>query len=82
MLSVVKQVLRRSVAPTKGDKRFLTVLFCCVGLYAMMAFTFLITASDLFAWLMYATMGLIVVAEVALIVWRIRDVARQLKEDA
>ena len=82
VFQIIKQHFHRSVAPTKGDKRFLTVLYCCVGLWALMAFTFVFTASDLFAWLMYAAMGLIGVVEIALIVWRFRDIARQLKEDA
>ncbi|HVB22093.1 MAG TPA: hypothetical protein VNG51_09135 [Ktedonobacteraceae bacterium] len=80
VFSVIKKSYRRSLSPTKGDKRFLLVLYCFAGLYALLAFTFLFTSRILFAWLMYAAIGLGCAVGIAGLIWRFRDVARQVKE--
>ncbi len=80
IFSIIKEIYRRSLLPTKGDKRFIRVFACCVVLYALVAFAFLFTGNILVAWLMYATMSLIGVVEIVALFWRFRDIARHLKE--
>ena len=78
---LIKQGYLRSFSPTKGDRRFLIGFYCCIGLYALVASAFLLTSRPLYAWLMYATMGLGSGVGIAGLIWRFKDIARQLKED-
>jgi len=81
VFSILKENFRRSLSPTKEDRPFLLAFNCGIGLFALVAFIFLFTGRPLFAWLMYATMGMTGGVGIAALIWRFKDIAQQIKGD-
>ncbi len=80
--SIKKQNFVHLLFHKKGvNKYLLRVLYFCVGCFALFAFAYLFTASDLFAWLMYGAISMGIVVSAIGIIWHIRDVAKEMKEN-
>ncbi len=56
-------------------------LWFCAGCLIFFAFAFLITAQDVFAWLVYTAMGMTIVVGVVGIIWLVRGALKQIKEE-
>ncbi len=54
----------------------------CAGCLIFSAFAFLLTARDIFAQLVYAVVGMIVVVGVVGIIWLVQGALKQIKRDA
>jgi hypothetical protein len=76
---ILKQVMYRSTNPTPGDKRFIRMLWLCIPPLITFPFALLITGNSIFGWFMYATMGIILVIEISALIWRVRDIIKQMK---
>jgi len=77
MLKLIGHILYQR----RVNKFFMGILCFCIGCYALFAFVFLLTALDTFAWLMYGSMGMGIIVGAVGIMWRIRDVVKQIKRD-
>jgi len=79
ILYIIKQLYRSYPNSTPKGRRFLLIFSLLGGIFAFSAFAVIGTALNLFAWLMYsAAIGAIVVG-IAEMIWRIRQIVRQME---
>lgn len=81
---IVNQFFRRAIKPTKEEKRFSKrfqiTAGILVGIFVLLVFAFLISGvNNIFGLLMYGVLGGYIALVVALLIWRVRDIARQIK---
>jgi hypothetical protein len=81
ILHVTKQLLKRSREPTVEDKPFLRSVWLSLGGFMVSICVVLLTGLSPFSlWLMYGAIITEIAACLVLIVWRIRDIIKQMKE--
>jgi len=81
---IIKQFFYRALNPTPGDKRFqIAALLCALGLL-LAGFGRILaignnSSSVVFDWFVYVSMVSILIVMVAAIVWRVRDIVKQME---
>jgi hypothetical protein len=76
MLHTIKRMYQKGI-----NKYLLGIVWFCSGCFGLFGFAFLITASSIFAWLMYGAMSMEMVVGVIGLIWSIRDAVKQIKGD-
>ncbi len=81
-LRIVRQFFHRSVEPTAGDKRFGRAILLSFGLFIISFCVFLLSGFASFSvWLMYGSLSLMIGLGCAAIIWRVYDIAKQMKRE-
>jgi hypothetical protein len=82
ILYIVKQFIKRSIEPTVEDKRFLKAIWLSLGSFVCSICLLLLTGlAPFFVLLMYGTLVTLIAVNVALVVWRIRDISQKMKNN-
>lgn len=79
MIHVLKQISYRRTHPTRGDKRFIRVLYVATGCWLLFFFVWLVSDSDVFIWLFYTAFATMFIVVTMGLTWRVYEILKQMR---
>jgi hypothetical protein len=79
ILYIIKRLYRSYPNSTPEGRRFLLVFSLLGGIFALSALAVIGTALNIFAWFMYSAAIGAIVGGIAEMIWRIRQIVRQIE---